>query len=364
MRFRLYLWAVILLAACAASFSQEAGAIKIERKLIVGVKEAAPFSMKNEDGEWSGISIDLWRQIADELQIDYEYREMDLKGLLEGIADRRLDVVAAALTIAPDREEKMDFTHPFHTSGLGIAVPLRHQWRWFSVAARFFSFEFLKVFALLIFLLMSVGALVWLFERRRNPDQFGGNRAEGVLSGFWWSAVTMTTVGYGDKSPVTLGGRLLGLVWMFASIIIISGITAAITSALTVNELQSSIQGPDDLVHVRVATVEGSTSDAYLNRRRIRTRYYATPLEALEDVAKGSVEAVVYDAPILRYLAANKLSGPPVQVLSSVFDRQDYGLALYQGCEYREMINRVLLRIINDPAWQETLTRYLGNPGQ
>ncbi|MGC9328356.1 MAG: transporter substrate-binding domain-containing protein, partial [Candidatus Hinthialibacter sp.] len=98
---------------------------------------------------------------------------------------------------------------------------------------------------------------------------------------------------------------------MFASIIIISGITAAITSALTVNELQSSIQGPEDLAHVRVATVEGSTSEDYLNRRRIRTRFYASPLEALEDVAAGNVEAVVYDAPILYYLAANELNGPP-----------------------------------------------------
>ncbi|MGC9328355.1 MAG: transporter substrate-binding domain-containing protein [Candidatus Hinthialibacter sp.] len=210
MSFRFYLSAVFFLAAGMASFSQETAAVKIERKLIVGVKEAAPFSMKSEDGVWSGISIDLWRQIANELQIDYDFQEMNLKGLLEGVADRRLDVVVAALTISPDREEQMDFTHPFHTSGLGIAVPQRQQWKWLNVAGRFFSTEFLKVFALLILLLMSVGFIVWLFERKQNPDQFGGNRAEGVLSGFWWSAVTMTTVGYGDKAPVTLGGAAVG----------------------------------------------------------------------------------------------------------------------------------------------------------
>ena len=41
------------------------------------------------------------------------------------------------------------------------------------------------------------------------------------LSAFWWAAVTMTTVGYGDKTPVTTGGRIVGLVWMFTSVIVI-----------------------------------------------------------------------------------------------------------------------------------------------
>lgn len=207
---------------------------------------------------------------------------------------------------------------------------------------------------------MSVGALVWFFERRSNPDQFGGANSHGILSGLWWSAVTMTTVGYGDKSPVTLGGRIVALVWMFASIIIISGVTAAITSALTVDELQSSIRGPKDLAKIRVATIAGSTSESYLQRNRIRTRLFETPLGALQAVSSERIDAFVYDAPILRYLATVEMDAP-VQVLPIVFERQDYGIALYQGCEYRESINRELLRIINQPAWQNTLFLYLGD---
>jgi len=57
----------------------------------------------------------------------------------------------------------------------------------------------------------------------------------------------MTTVGYGDKAPVTLAGRVVGLLWMPASIILISGFTAAIASALTVGQLDHSISGLDDL---------------------------------------------------------------------------------------------------------------------
>ena len=38
----------------------------LDRELVIGTKEAPPFAMKAADGAWQGISIDLWRRIADE----------------------------------------------------------------------------------------------------------------------------------------------------------------------------------------------------------------------------------------------------------------------------------------------------------
>src|SRR4051812_19356671 len=99
----------------------------------------------------------------------------------------------------------------------------------------------------------------------------------------------MTTVGYGDKSPVTVAGRLLGLVWMFAAIIIISFFTASVTSTLTVDRLESAIKGPEDLPKVKVATLAGSTSAAYLDHRKITYREVKTILEGEQLVAAGTV---------------------------------------------------------------------------
>ena len=48
----------------------------VKKKLTVGTREAPPFSMKDNDGRWTGISIDLWRQIATELNLNYEFREL------------------------------------------------------------------------------------------------------------------------------------------------------------------------------------------------------------------------------------------------------------------------------------------------
>lgn len=330
-----------------------------DRPLLVGTKSSPPFAIKNADGTWSGISIDLWRSIATELGVAYELREFDLQGLLDGVEQKTLDLAVAALSITATRENRMDFTHPFYITGFGIAVARGKKHPLYGFIRSFMSWRFLQVIGGLILLLLIVGMLVWLSEAKRNPQHFGGGIAKGIWAGFWWAAVTMTTVGYGDKAPVTIKGQLLALIWMFTALIIVSSFIAAITTALTVNQLESAVSGPQGLSHAWVATVIGSTSETYLRQHRIALRYYPTPLAGLQAVSRGEIDAMVYDAPLLRYLAATQLQGK-IEVLPTTFERQDYGLALPAGSPWREPINRVLLDKINQPAWQDILYRYLG----
>ena len=331
----------------------------IDRKLIVGTKEAPPFAMKTPDGDWTGISIDLWRWIAGELNLTFEFREATLKQLIDETVDGTLDVAVAALTITSEREKILDFTHPFYTSSLGIAVSTKPGNPWVAVLKRFLSGAFLKVAATLTVLLLGVGVLIWWFERKKNPQQFGGSAARGIGSGFWWSAVTMTTVGYGDKAPVTFWGRLIALVWMFVAIIIISGFTAAITSSLTVTQLEPSVRGPKDLPNVRVGTARDTSSSSYLDDRRISFQPFDTPLSGLRAITEGNLDSFVYDRPLLRYLINRDFKGV-LDVLPDTLVKQDYGIALPEGSLLREPINRILLKKIDEPAWQDLLHKYLG----
>ena len=329
------------------------------QELVIGTRNVPPFVIMNPDGTWTGISIELWRRIAAELNWDYGVHELSLENQLQGLEEGSLDIVVAALTITSEREKTMDFTHPFHTSGLGIAVQRTPQSKWMAAGKQFFSWSFLRVILVLAAVLFLAGTLVWFFERRNNPDQFGGRTAKGLGAGFWWSAVTMTTVGYGDKAPKSVGGRFVAILWMFTSIVIISGFTAAITSSLTISQLKSPVSGPEDLPKVRVATVADSTSEDYLRDRHISFRAFETPFEGLEAVAGGGFDAMIYDAPVLRYLVASQWHGS-IQVLPHTFVRQYYAFGLPEASLLREPINRVLVGITGSPEWEETLQRYLG----
>jgi ABC-type amino acid transport substrate-binding protein len=331
--------------------------------LRVGTRDVPPFSMQRADGEWEGVAIELWREIAAATDHTSTFRAMELEELLDGVANGDIDVGVAAITVTAEREARLDFTHPYYSSGLGIAVVPERGGILVGLLRRVVSWEFVSALSALAVVLLGAGILVWFFERRRNAEQFGGPAPKGLASGFWWAAVTMTTVGYGDKAPQTFGGRVVALVWMFASIIIISSFTAAIATALTVGQLSAAISGPEDLPGKRVGTVGGSTSEDYLFARGISPRPFDTIETALDALAAGSLDAVVYDAPVMQYHARRNMDGR-VSVLPGVFERQDYALVLPQGSPLREDFNRIILEKTEGDWWQSVLSKYLGATAQ
>ena len=146
---------------------------------------------------------------------------------------------------------------------------------------------------------------------------------------------------------------------MFVAIIIISSFTAAITSSLTISQLESVIKDPEDLPKVTVGTIANTTSETYLNQIRISAISYSSTQEALAALREGKIQALVYDAPILRYFIQQNYSGS-LQVLPNRLLRQDYGIALQSNSPLREQINVVLLQKIREKSWQDQIFRYLG----
>ncbi len=239
--------------------------------LRVGIKPVPPFAMSDGEGGWTGISVELWQRVAAQLGWQTEWVEMESAGAqVKGLTAGTIDVAVGALSLTPEREAVMDFSHPFYSTDLAIATPTQRS-GWMSVVKQLLSPAFLSAVGGLVLLLLAVGALLWLVEHKRNPGQFGGTAAQGIGNGFWWSAVTMTTVGYGDKAPLTLSGRVLATIWMFFSVITISSFTATIASSITLNQLGSVVRGVQDLDHVRCVAVSGSTGEQFLLKRGIRT---------------------------------------------------------------------------------------------
>jgi len=151
----------------------------------------------------------------------------------------------------------------------------------------------------------------------------------------------------------------VAIIWMFVGIIIISSLTAVITSTMTGSKLQSPVHGPKDLPGVIVGTVAHTTSEAYLRNRRLSLSPYETVTQGLRSLNEGRIEALVYDETMLRYLVNKDFKGD-LAVLDSTFERQYYGIALARNSPFREVINYVLLEKIRATEWQDTLYKYLG----
>jgi len=314
--------------------------------LRVGTKETPPFVERGADGQLQGPSLDLWRLIAGDLGASFELEERDLEGLFRGLEDGTLDVAVGALTITAERERRIDFTHPFHTTGLAIAVAEGSGEGWFDIFVTVLTASFLRLVLAFAGLQLLFGLLMWLCERRSNPH-FQGPTATGLGAGIWWSVVTMATVGYGDKVPVTGLGRVLAMTWMFVSLIVLTTLTASITTSLTLGSLEAQVSGPEDLGKLKVGAVAGTTGEVYLREMKLDYRSFADPRAGLAALEADVIEAFVHDEPILAVEVARSYART-IELLPRTFQRQDYAFALPTGSSLREPINQSLVRRIGE----------------
>ncbi|MFN3413092.1 MAG: ion transporter, partial [Thermoanaerobaculum sp.] len=81
--------------------------------------------------------------------------------------------------------------------------------------------------AALIFLYISAVG-IYFFEHEAQPERFAS-----VFDGLWWAAVTLSTVGYGDVYPVTLGGRFFTVCILLVGLGIVAVPTGLFASALS-----------------------------------------------------------------------------------------------------------------------------------
>tara|TARA_B100001287_G_scaffold127659_1_gene107627 strand:- start:10662 stop:11393 length:732 start_codon:yes stop_codon:yes gene_type:complete len=83
-----------------------------------------------------------------------------------------------------------------------------------------------SIVSLILFYLSAVG--IYYFENSVQPESFSS-----VFASLWWSVVTLTTVGYGDIVPITVGGRIFTFIILMIGLGIIAIPSGMISSALT-----------------------------------------------------------------------------------------------------------------------------------
>lgn len=331
----------------------------IKDTVLVGYTSAPPFIVKNGDN-LEGINIWLWNRAAKDLKLNYRLVEMGFAEMLDSLKKGAIDISINPLTITSERNRQMDFTDSFYASNSTIAVAeVSSYQRFVQFLKGFFSANFIKGMMALLFIIFLFGFVGWYFERKKNPDQFrtGG---KGIWDGLWWSAVTLTTVGYGDKAPKTGFGKMAALVLMFGGLLFISGLTASIASSLTVNQLNSNPEDFDEFKKRHVGTVKNSSSAGFLKSHFFKNvSLYPSVVDGLGELKQNKLEAFIYDEPILKYRISMDSSLQKVSVLPVKFDVQFYAFGIAKNRPLLERtISQRILEIIETNEWQVVLSEF------
>jgi len=331
--------------------------------LRVATRVVKPF-VYEEGGSLTGFSIDLWQEIAGQLGARTEYiTKPTVNDLLEATQDGEADLAISAISITEDRERAWDFSQPMFDAGLQILVPQQGHAAGgvLRIVDAIFTPEFLAILAFVVAGVLVSGNIVWFFERRREDGVFSGRRYfPAIFDAIFWSISALAT--QAELWPKSAVARVVSALWMFVAVVFIAYFTASVTSSLTVSQLRTDIQGPDDLPGKRVATVAGSTSAEYLKLHNITASEFATVDEAIQTLERGDAEAIVYDAPILQYYASHEGNGK-VQVAGSVFRKESYGILFPNASPLRKPVNEALLRLRENGTYDRLLTRWFGGEG-
>lgn len=328
--------------------------------LIVAYSPTAPPFVMEENGRLDGLNIWLWNQIVKDLEQPYKLVEMDFHDVLDSLEKGSVDVFIDPLTITSERSKKIKFTHSFFASHSTIAVAKTSSIKKFKkFLSAFFNINFLRGLLVLLFIILSFGITIWLVERKRNSKHFRAS-SKGLWDGLWWTVVTMTTVGYGDKTPISRMGKIVALALMFSGLLFISGLTASVTSNLTVNELSHASDSFSEFKERKVGTVKNTSSEDFLRGHFFNNiKAYETIEEGLKDLKAHKLDAFIYDQPLMKYMVSHDENLEGIEILPIKFDVQFYAFALSkEQTHLAETISHNILEIMETQGWQVVLNEF------
>jgi polar amino acid transport system substrate-binding protein len=329
--------------------------------LRVATGRQAPFVI-DENGTLSGFSIDLWQEIARRLGRDFVWLNVGTSNQqLAAVAGGDADVAIAAITMTPEREQRVDFSTSYFDSGLQIMVPAQPGAPFLSALGALFSPAIRALAFSVIAIVFILANVLWVVERRTNPA-FQRGYLRGVLEGCWGVMLIVSSGEYRDPAAANVARRLTVSAMWLLGVVLIAQFTATVTSSLTIQQLHSSIEGPGDLPGKKIGTVSGTVVADYLQHIGADVVPVTSADHGFAMLKSGAVQAIVFDAPTLQYWAAKRGKGL-VEVVGPIFRPEKYGIGVAQGSPLRKQINEALLALYDDGKYDEIRAKWFAPSG-
>ncbi|XP_068134975.1 glutamate receptor 2 isoform X3 [Hyperolius riggenbachi] len=361
------------------------------KTVIVTTILEAPYVMfkKNADqfegnDRYEGYCVDLATEIARHCGFKYKLtivadgkygaRDAETKiwnGMVGELVYGKADIAIAPLTITLVREEVIDFSKPFMSLGISIMIkkpqkskpgvfsfldPLAYE-IWMCIV-----FAYIGV-SVVLFLVSRFSPYEWHteeFEDGRETQSNDSSNEFGIFNSLWFSLGAFMQQGC-DISPRSLSGRIVGGVWWFFTLIIISSYTANLAAFLTVERMVSPIESAEDLskqTEIAYGTLDSGSTKEFFRRSKIAvfdkmwtymksaepSVFVKTTAEGVARVRKSKGKyAYLLESTMNEYIEQRKPCD--TMKVGGNLDSKGYGIATPKQSPLRNAVNLAVLKL-------------------
>ncbi|XP_078241743.1 glutamate receptor 1 isoform X5 [Pogona vitticeps] len=380
------------------------------RTYIVTTILEAPYVMNKKSNEklegnqrYEGYCVELAAEIAKHVGYNYslqivkdgKYGAQDPEtklwnGMVGELVYGRADVAVAPLTITLVREQVIDFSKPFMSLGISIMIkkpqkskpgvfsfldPLAYE-IWMCIV-----FAYIGV-SVVLFLVSRFSPYEWhneeLEEGREQPAN-GQTNEFGIFNSLWFSLGAFMQQGC-DISPRSLSGRIVGGVWWFFTLIIISSYTANLAAFLTVERMVSPIESAEDLAkqtEIAYGTLDAGSTKEFFKRSKIAvfekmwtymksaepSVFVPTTEEGMKRVRRSKGKyAYLLESTMNEYIEQRKPCD--TMKVGGNLDSKGYGIATPKGSPLRGPVNLAVLKLSEQGVLDKLKSKWWYDKGE
>ncbi|XP_057338871.1 glutamate receptor ionotropic, kainate 2-like isoform X3 [Microplitis mediator] len=389
--------------------------------LVVMTREEKPYVMVREDknltgnARFEGFCIDLLKWIAGQVGFQYVIKLVpdhmygvydpetkEWNGIVRELMEKRADLAVASMTINYARESVIDFTKPFMNLGIGILFKATKR-----APSRLFSFMnplAVEVWLSMLGAYVVVSVSIWIVARlspyewvepppcpsckcplqgshvsalEPDSDDIPLPRTVNDFSlsnSFWFTVGSLMQQG-SDLNPKATSTRIVGGIWWFFTLIIISSYTANLAAFLTVERMITPIENAADLAEqteISYGTLEGGSTMTFFRDSKIgiyqkmwrfmeakrSTLFVSSYEEGIKRVLEGNY-AFLMESTMLDYAVQRDCN---LTQIGGLLDSKGYGIATPKGSPWRDKISLAILelqekgviQILYDKWWKNT----------
>lgn len=353
------------------------------KTLIVTTVQNDPYVMLKESIEtltgnerYEGFCIDLINKLAQNLGFNYIIKEAEdgqygkkqdnneWNGMIRELMDGKADIALVDLTITSSREEVVDFTMPFMTTGISILY--RKSTTKVTTLFSFLSPFSMEVWIYVMGAYMGVSVTLFLVGRLspyewdnphpcRQDDQVLENSFS-LLNSMWFTIGSLMQQG-SDVAPKAMSTRTIAGIWYFFTLIMISSYTANLAAFLTVENSVDPFSKAEDLVgqtEIKYGCLRsGSTKTffeetqvpSYKKLGEVMNKNKENLVDSNNDGVKRVLEgnyAYFMESASIEYKKERECN---LTNIGGLLDNKGYGIATRNGSQYRTILSNGILKL-------------------